>query len=128
MCLDPKVDVQLMRALKEGAGALPGDLDRLLGYMSLIGGLLEEKANDLEPSWDAACAAAAEIETLQVLESTVAERAILTAADTLRAVRSKLAIWKALTLGADEEADAPRNRLILSIEDDLQRLALQAAL
>jgi len=126
--IDPTLDVQLVRAIREGTAALPGDLDRLCAYMSLIAGLLEEKANELEPSWEAACVAATEIETLQVLESTVAERAVGTSADTLRAVRSKLAIWKALSEGADEDLDTPRNRLILSIEDDLRRLALQAAL
>lgn len=128
MCIDPKLDVQLVRALKEGAGVLPADLERLRGYMSMIGGLLEEKANELEPSWNAACAAAAEIQTLQDLEASVAERAIETAADTLRAVRTKLAIWKVLSLGSEEDPSAPRNRLILSIEDDLHRLALQGAL
>lgn len=128
MCIDPKLDVQLVRAIREGTRALPGDLDRLRGYMSLIGGLLEEKANELEPSWEAACATAREIETLQVLAATVAERAIGTAADTLAAVRTKLAIWKALAESVEEDEDAPRNRLILSIEDDLQRLTLQAAL
>ncbi|HVL20788.1 MAG TPA: hypothetical protein VM422_07415 [Amaricoccus sp.] len=120
--------MQLIRAIREGAAALPGDLDRLCAYMSLIGRLLEEKANELEPSWEAACAMAKEIETLQLLESAVAERAVGTAADTLAAVRSKLAIWKALSEGSEEEPRTPRNRLILSIEDDLQRLALQAAL
>jgi len=128
LCIDPKLDVQLIRAIREGAAALPGDLDRLCAYMSLIGRLLEEKANELEPSWEAACAMAKEIETLQLLESAVAERAVGTAADTLAAVRSKLAIWKALSEGSEEEPRTPRNRLILSIEDDLQRLALQAAL
>jgi len=128
LCIDPKLDVQLIRAIREGAAALPGDLDRLCAYMSLIGRLLEEKANELEPSWEAACAMAKEIETLQLLESAVAERAVGTAADTLAAVRSKLAIWKALSEGSEEEPRTPRNRLILSIEDDLQRLAFQAAL
>ncbi|MFT3973865.1 MAG: hypothetical protein QM699_10570 [Amaricoccus sp.] len=108
--------------------ALPADLDRLRGYLSLIEGLLEEKANELEPSWDAACTAAAEIETLQKLESTVVERAIGTSADTLLAVRNKLAIWKALSHGSEDDHDAIRYRLILSVEDDLNRLAAQAAL
>lgn len=123
MCIDPKMDVQLVRALKEGVPALPGDLERLRAYMALIGRLLEEKANELEPTWEGACAAAAEIETLQVLETNVAERAINTTADTLGAVRNKFAIWKALSVGVDEDEDTPRNRLILSIENDLQRLA-----
>lgn len=124
MCINPKLDMQLILALRQGAEALPDDLDRLCTYMSLIGHLLEEKASELEPTWEAACAAAAEIETLQVLETTVAERATCTSAYTLRAVRSKFAIWKALSLGADEDFDTPGNRLILSIEDDLHRLAL----
>lgn len=128
MCIDAKLDVQLVRAIRGGAAALPRDLDRLHAYMGLIGCLLEEKANEIEPSWEAACTAAKEIETLLLLESTVAERAVGTGAHTLRAVRSKLAIWNALSDGAEEDLDAPRNRLILSIGDDLQRLALEAAL
>jgi hypothetical protein len=120
--------MQLILALRQGAAALPDDLDRLCTYMSLIGRLLEEKANELEPTWEAACAAAAEIETLQLLETTVAERAAGTGADTLRAVRNKFAIWKALALGADDDFDTPGNRLILSIDDDLHRMALHEAL
>ena len=38
--IDPTLDVQLVRAIREGTAALPGDLDRLCAYMSLIAGLL----------------------------------------------------------------------------------------
>lgn len=127
MYIDCNLDVQLVRALREGAAALPGDLERLRSYMLLINALLEEKANDLEPNWEACCEAAAEVETLQALERDVAERAIATKADTLSGVRAKIAIWKVLSIEADEDMDEPRNRLILSVEDDLGRLSVRAA-
>lgn len=123
MHLGPKMDVQLVRALRQGPAALPDDLDRLRSYMKLFGGLLEEKARELEPSWEAACAAAAEIETLQVLETTVAERAIGMSARSMGEIRNKLAIWKSLAESSEEDLTSPRNRLILSIEEDLARLS-----
>ena len=82
----PKLDTQLVRALREGSTALPNDLGRLRSYLGIIEALLAEKASELEPSWDQACAAAAEIATLQNLEASVAERAIAIRADSLEAV------------------------------------------
>lgn len=126
MYIDCNLDMQLVRALKEGAAALPRDLERLRSYMLLINALLKEKAGDLEPSWEACCEAASEIETLQALERNVAERAIVTKADTLSGVRAKIAIWKVLSVEVDEDMDGPRSQLILSVEDDLRRLAVRA--
>ncbi len=129
MCSHCNLDVQLVRAIREGAAALPGDLERLRSYLTMIERLLHEKANDLEPSWDAACAIAAEIEALHALEASVAERAIAVSADTMAGIRTKLAIWHTLTAGSEEDdMSTPRNRLILSIEADLRRLGLQAQL
>ena len=117
------LDISLLRAMREGTSALPPDLGKLRGYLRMIGALLEEKARELEPSWEQACAAAAEIATLQDLEASVAERAIAVRADRLDHVRSKLAIWRALAAGSDDgDLCSPRNRLILSIEADLERL------
>jgi hypothetical protein len=124
MHVNTKLDNRLMRAMREGVSALPGDLGELRGYLRIIDGLLAEKAAELEPSWEQACAAAAEISTLQTLEATVAERAIAVRADCLEAVRAKLAIWRALAPGAEDgDMRSPRNRLILSIEADLERLS-----
>jgi hypothetical protein len=124
MAVATKLDNQLVRALHEGAEALPGDLAELRSYLRLIEALLTEKAAELEPSWQQACAAAAEITTLQTLEITVAERAIAVRAKTLAEVRAKLAIWRALAPGAqDGDMRTPRNRMILSIEADLERLS-----
>ena len=54
----------------------------------------------------------------------MAERAIAMRADSLEAVRGKLAIWRALGAGADDsDEQSPRNRLILSVEADLERLS-----
>jgi hypothetical protein len=124
----PKLDYRLVRALREGTDVLPGDIGELRGYLRMIGSLLEEKASELEPAWDLTCAAAAEIETLLTLERTVAERAIAVRATSIEMVRGKLAIWRAL--GPDSEdcdMDSPRNRLILSIDEDLARLGLAGA-
>ena len=90
----------------------------------MIGSLLEEKAAELEPSWEQACAAAAEIATLQDLEASVAERAIAVRAESIEQVRAKLAIWRALAAGGEDgDLRSPQSRLILSVEADLERLS-----
>lgn len=119
-----KLDYRLVRAMRQGTDALPDDVGQLRGYMRMIGMLLAEKAAELEPSWEQACAAAAEIETLQNLEVAVAERAVTIRAESLETVRGKLAIWRALGPASDDEMRSPRNRLILSVEADLERLSL----
>ena len=120
-----RLDYRLVRALRQGTDALPDDIAELRGYMRMIGTLLAEKAAELEPSWEQACAAAAEIETLQDLETSVAERAIAIRAESLATVRGKLAIWRALGPASDDDdMRSPRNRLILSVEADLERLSL----
>ena len=120
---DAKIDYLLVRALSDGSQALPGDIRALRGYLAMIGTLLEEKATELEPSWQQACAAAAEIETLQALELAVAERVIALPADSIEAARAKLAIWQALGPDGDDCAEGPRSRLIRSVEADLERLS-----
>jgi hypothetical protein len=117
------LDDRLVRALREGKQVLPADLGQLRSYLRLIAGLLAEKSEEVEADWEQACLAAAELDTLQTLETAVAERAITVRSDTLDEVRSKLEIWRALAAG-DEDCDlrAPRNRLILSVEADLERL------
>ncbi len=120
---EPLLDYQLVRALHEGSQALPGDIRTLGGYLKMIGTLLQEKATELEPSWDQACAMAAEIETLQALELAVAERAIAVPAHSIEAVRGKLAIWQALGPDSEDDPQSPRNRLILSVDADLERLS-----
>ena len=118
------LDNRLVRAMREGKTVLPADLGQLRAYLRLIAGLLAEKAEEVEADWDLACLAAAELDTLQTLETAVAERAITVRSNTLDEVRSKLEIWRAISAG-DEDCDLrePRNRLILSVEADLERLA-----
>jgi hypothetical protein len=117
------LDTNLLRAMREGASALPSDLGKLRGYLRLIGSLLEEKAAELEASWEQACAVAAEIATLQELEASVAERAIAVRAQSLEQVRVKLAIWRALASGCEDgDLRSPQSRLVLSIDADLERL------
>lgn len=117
------LDNRLVRSLHEGIDVLPDDLGELNAYLRTITNLLEEKAGDLEPSWEMLCSAAAEIETLQELESTVTERVIAVRSRNLDDVRGKLEFWRALAASSDDcEMTDPRNRLILSIEADLERL------
>lgn len=118
------LDDRLVRALREGALALPGDLTVLGRYLATIDRLLEEKAQELEPNWAQALAAAAEIETLQTLEGAVVQRASEVEAEDLSEIRAKLAIWRALVAGSpDGDLASPCNRLILSVERDLERLS-----
>jgi hypothetical protein len=120
---EQQLDTNLVRAIREGTSALPADLGKLRGYLRMIGALLEEKARELEPSWEQACDAAAEITTLQDLEASVAERAIAVRAESLDEIRAKLGIWRALAAGSDDgHLRSPQSRLILSVEADLERL------
>jgi hypothetical protein len=124
MVTEQHLDINLLRAMREGTSALPADLGKLRGYLRMIAALLEEKARELEQSWEQACAAAAEISTLQDLETSVAERAISVRAESLEQVRAKLAIWRALASGGEDgDLRSPQSRLVLSIEADLERLS-----
>jgi hypothetical protein len=121
--MESTLDYRLVRAMREGTGALPADVGCLRGYLRMIEALLAEKAADLEPTWEQACAVAAEIETLQSLEAAVAERAIAIRAEDLATVGGKLAIWAALPPDADDaDAGSLRNRLVLSVAADIDRL------
>jgi hypothetical protein len=122
--IDSKVDSRLMRAMREGAAALPADLGRLHEYLMLIGGLLGEKAVEHEETWALALAAGAEIETLQNLEHAVTDKAIVVPARDLSEVLTKFAIWNALVAaGAADEDRGDRDRLIRSIRNDVERIA-----
>jgi hypothetical protein len=121
------LDIRLVRAMHEGTDVLPDDVEELRGYLRMIETLLSEKAGELEPTWELACAAAAEIETLQTLEVAVAERAIAIQATSLEVVAGKLAIWRALAPGADDgDAASVRNRLVASVERDIERMSGRA--
>jgi hypothetical protein len=121
---EQKLDYRLVRALREGIEVLPGDIAQLRRYLRMIEALLQEKASEVEPAWDLTCAAAAEIETLLTLEQTVAERAIAVQATSIEGVRGKLAIWRALEADSEDcDMSSARNRLILSIDEDLARIA-----
>lgn len=119
-----QLDDRLMRAMRQGASALPEDLTLLRAYLRMIDALLAEKATEVEPSWAQACAAAAEVETLQSLEAAVTEKAITMRARDLGDVRAKLEIWRALA-ASSSECDlypSPRDRLVMSVESDLERI------
>jgi hypothetical protein len=120
-----KLDIRLVRAMRRGAGELPGDLELLRGYLRTITLLLAEKAVELDTTWNDSCLAAAEIETLLDLEATVIERAIGVRAASLVDVQTKLAIWRGASIAAQEDdTNSLRTRLIYSVEADLARLTL----
>jgi hypothetical protein len=119
-----RLDNQLMRALHDGPGALPDDLNRLQDYLRLIDALLAEKAQEHEPEWALALAASAEVETLLRLQGAVVEKAAEVRGRTLWAVLTKLAIWQKLDPCEDEEsAPSLRDRLVLSVRRDIERIA-----
>ena len=118
-----RFDNGLVAALRSGARELPSDLVALGDCLRTVEVLLAEKASELEPSWDEARAIAAEIETLLELGAAIAARACAIPAGSLSDVRAKFAIWKALDGGEPPaDADDRRERLILSIGADLDRL------
>jgi hypothetical protein len=120
---DGQMDYRQAGSALQCSAALADDLGALGDYLAMLGVLLAEKAAELEPSWEAACAAGAEIETLQAFEGAVAERAIALRAGSIAEIRAKLAIWRALTPGAEEaDPESARDRLILSVEADLAAL------
>jgi hypothetical protein len=121
-------DTRLAQALQEGPEVLPADSEMLTGYLDMIAGLLADHAMEREESWDIALEAEASIADLIALEEIVAERAISIRAETLAAVLEKLRIWRRLE-SSEESCDTedgragPRDRLVLSIEADLVRMA-----
>jgi hypothetical protein len=117
------IDDRLMRAMREGHEVLPDDLGLLRSYLRLIESLMAEKAMELEPTWALACAAAAEIETLQALELGVAERAVNVQAVTTAQLRLKLEIWLSVTAAMEEsQGTSVAERLIASISADLAQI------
>jgi hypothetical protein len=117
------MDGGLMRVLRGGIAALPEDLFRLRDYLMMTNDLLAEKAQEVETNWALACAAAAEIETLQRLEALVVEKAAAVPAGSFRDVLAKLDIWEALGPSeAETECGPQRDRLVQSARADIERL------
>ena len=132
MVLEEFMDMRLLRALEEGPEALPSDLRRLASYLQLIEDLLAEKAREYHPTWEMTVIAGAEQADLHALQESIAERAIDVHAGDTETVLAKLAIWRALEgLELDCEDGLPagplRDRLVHSIEADLQRQRIAAA-
>lgn len=124
-------DTRLARALQEGPEVLPADADVLTGYLDLIAGLLADHAMEHDVSWSMAVEASSSVADLLALEEIVAERAVSLRAETLEAILGKLRIWRRLD-SSEESCDEEdgragvRDRLVLSVEADLTRLARAA--
>lgn len=124
-------DTRLARALQEGPEVLPGDAEALTGYLDMIAGLLADHASERQGSWSMAVEAASEVADLLALEEVVAERAISLRAENVESVLQKLRIWRRLDSDDgecdDEDGRATvRDRLVLSVEADLTRMARAA--
>ena len=119
------LDINLVRAMREGTSALPADLGKLRGYLRMIGALLEEKARELEPSWEQACTTAAEIATLQDLEvvGRGADDRGARGEHRARCAPSWRSGGRSRAGGEDGDLRSPRSRLVLSVEADLERLS-----
>lgn len=121
-------DMRLPRAIEQGVDALPADLRVLKDYLGFIQALLGEKACEYEQTWDQAVCAGVEVLDLHLLEEAVAERAATVPARCLGSVLEKLAIWRAMTASDGDRGDigeepTARDRLVLSIEADIEALA-----
>ena len=121
-------DTRLARALQEGPGVLPADATVLTGYLDMIAELLADHAAVWQESLAEAEESGSEIADLFALQDVVAERAISLRAESVGEVLEKLRIWR--RLHSDEECRAeedgratPRDRLVLSVEADLARIA-----
>jgi len=112
----------LVRALRDGAAALPDDIHRLNADLKLIAELLAEKASESEPTWTLAAASGAEVETLQKLERLVALKAASLEAARLPDVLAKLAMWEALGAGGEDDDTDARDRLVGSVRCDLEAM------
>ncbi|MDP5122359.1 MAG: hypothetical protein NWP84_00560 [Cyanobium sp. MAG_04] len=124
-------DTRLARALQEGPEVLPADAEALTGYLDMIAGLLADHATERHESWSSAVESEKEIADLLALEEVVAERAVSLRAETVEAVLQKLRVWRRLDSGDgacdDEDGRATvRDRLVLSVEADLTRMARAA--
>lgn len=121
-------DTRLARAMQEGPEVLPGDAGLLTGYLDMIAVLLADHAAERHDSLSDALETEAEIAGLLALEELVAERAVSLRAETIAGVLGKLRIWRRLDSG-EESCDAEdgrasaRDRLVLSVEADLVRMA-----
>lgn len=121
--LDIMVDDGLMRVMRHGKREMPNDLARLRTYLEMVSRLLSEKAREVEPDWALAEAAIAEIETLQMLETQVAEKVASLHAETLIDIQNKLVIWELLnSLGDDGEEESGLTQLVGSIKRDLDNI------
>lgn len=128
VCEGLEFDTRLARALHEGPEVLPADSGLLTGYLDMIAALLADHATERHESWAMALEAEAEIADLLALEEVVAERAVSLRAETIDGILGKLRLWRRLE--SDEESAAAedgrasvRDRLVLSVEADLSRIA-----
>ena len=124
-------DTRLARALQEGPEVLPPDAQVLNGYLDMIAGLLADHATERQENWSSAVETASSIADLLALEETVGERAISLRAETVESVLQKLRIWRRFNSGDGSCDDVDgratvRDRLVLSVEADLTRIARAA--
>lgn len=107
----------------DGAGpALPDDPKLLARYHGLAGDLLAMLAHRVEPSWDLAEAALAEIERLISLQTAIVGQLAAQPAGSPEEVMLKLRLWSLARGAADPRDVPPEDRLVHSAIADLERL------
>lgn len=98
-------------------------LDEMLSSLRIVAELLAEKSEELEPTWEMAREAEAEIDTLHQIERTLVVGAAGTPAVCLNEVLIKLDIWRTLGPSCDDrDEETARDRLVHSVRDDLERI------
>jgi hypothetical protein len=102
---------------------LPDDPTMLARYHKLAGDLLERMAARVEPDWDLAEAALAEIDRLLVLQARILRHLADRPAASLEDVALKLSLWALARRGVDPRELPPEDALVHSAMDDLAALA-----
>jgi hypothetical protein len=106
-------------------GSLPENPGLLAAYHRAANDLLEMLAERVEPDWEKAEAALADIDRLLALQEAIVERVAKRPAGTLQDVLAKLTLWSAAREGCEEDG-MPEDALVLAALRDLERL-LRAA-
>ena len=121
MTSEPICFRSFVAARAQAQGSLPDNPDLLASYYRAANDLLAMLAERVEPDWEKAEAALAEVDRLLELQAAIVARAAKRPARTLRDVLAKLTLWSAAREGCEEDG-TPEDALVASALRDLQRL------
>lgn len=109
------------RGLRAG-DAVGDDPATLAHYHAMADDLLKALAQRVEPTWDLAETALAEIDRLTALQAALVARLAARPACSPGDVMLKLSLWAAAHAGVDPRDRLPEDRLVESALRDLERL------